>query len=287
MTIMNRLKRKSSDNKLPSNGLTAGLKAVLGKLSRGATQGLVSVEQTATFLRIPSRNAALLLGKLYRRGWLARVRRGLYYILPLETESSRQGIASDPWVLASVAFSPCYIGGWSAAEYWGLTEQLFRSTFVATGWSARQKTMNLLNTEFFLVRVSKDRLRNSTDIWRGTSKVAVSDREQTIVDGLLNPTWVGGMRHLIDILRNYGDSSERNLDKLLSDAKRVGKGSALKRLGYLAEKLWPEEKRLIRAARAGVSKGFIKLDPSVKSRGKFVRRWGLWDNIALEENPEQ
>ena len=31
----------------------------------------------------------------------------------------------DPLVIAEKLFSPCYVGGWSAAEYWGITEQIF------------------------------------------------------------------------------------------------------------------------------------------------------------------
>ena len=38
----------------------------------------------------------------------------------------------DPWVIAAQLYGPCYIGGWSAAEYWDLTEQIFRTVVVMT-----------------------------------------------------------------------------------------------------------------------------------------------------------
>lgn len=76
------------------------------------------------FPRAPRRSAF--------HGWPRRVRRGLYLVLPLEAQSDRAITVEDPWILADELFSPCYIGGWSAAQHWGLTEQIFRSVFVVT-----------------------------------------------------------------------------------------------------------------------------------------------------------
>ncbi len=69
------------------------------------------------------------------------------------------------------AFAPAYIGGWSAAEHWGLTEQLFRSTFVVTAGSVRTTTSTLLGAEFRLVRVPPERVASVPSAWRGAVKV--------------------------------------------------------------------------------------------------------------------
>ena len=56
-----------------------------------------------------------------------------------------------------------------------------------------------------------------------------------------------------------------------------------KRLGYLVEQLGIEADDLVAACRERRGAGLIALDPSVKARGRIVRRWGLRDNIALQE----
>ena len=44
----------------------------------------------------------------------------------------------DAWVVAERTFSPCYVGGWSACQYWGLTEQVFRTMLVVTAKKVRR-----------------------------------------------------------------------------------------------------------------------------------------------------
>src|SRR5437868_6126194 len=111
----------------------------VAKLSRVARAGLVQVADAESALGLQLREAAARLGALARQGWLSRVRRGLYSIVPIEADPRRPVIPEDPWVLAVAAFSPCYIGGWSAAEHWELTEQIFRSTLVVTSASVRSR----------------------------------------------------------------------------------------------------------------------------------------------------
>ncbi len=186
-------------------------------------------------------------------------------------------------MLAREVFSPCYIGGWTAAEHWGLTEQIFRSTFVVTAGHARRGSPTLLGTEFHIVRVPASRLKGIATVWRGRNRVSVSDRERTIADALLHPEWVGGIRHLAEMMTTYWESAERNPTRLLKSLDRLGRGAAFKRFGYLAEALWPEAGEVVETARARLSAGFIKLDPSVASRGRLNNRWGLSVNVSLND----
>jgi predicted transcriptional regulator of viral defense system len=232
---------------------------------------------------LPRRKTAMSLGALARRGWLLRARRGLYYVLPLEAQPGRPTISEDPWVLAREAFSPCYIGGWSAAEHWGLTEQLFRSTLVVTAKNFRTTKINVLGNEFRLFRVPHSRIAGTINVWRGRERVPISDRERTIIDALRRPELCGGVRHLADIMREYGRSAERDFRKLANVAREFANGATWKRLGYLAEVLWPEEKALAEEARNHLTAGIVKLDPRVSRRGTLLRRWGLWINAAISK----
>lgn len=222
-----------------------------------------------------------MLSRLVRRGWLSRVRRGLYLILPLE--AGREGTAiEDPWVLAREIYAPCYIGGWTAAEHWGLTDQLFRETFVVTSASIRRSQQTFLGAEFHLTRVTPARVAQVGQIWRGRERIAVSDRERTIADALANPAWVGGIRHFVEILRAYRESKEWNSNRLIERLEEIGSGASFKRLGYLAETVLKSNPSLVKEALTRRTSGIVKLDPAIAERGLINTRWGLSINVSVE-----
>lgn len=267
----------SSERRTPSRNP----KDKLRLLAREAHGGLVTTERAAELLGLSPSQASLTLGRLVRRGWLARARRGLYLVLPLEAGRDF-GAIEDPWVLARELFAPCYVGGWTATEHWNLTEQLFRSVFVVTAANIRHSGEAFLGAEFHLVRGKQDRVARVSAIWRAQERVAVSDRERTIADGLATPSWVGGVRHLVDILRAYRVSKDWNPGRLLERLDEVRSGAAFKRLGYLLERELDADPHLVNAAFARRTAGVVKLDPAVGERGHLSTRWRLWVNVSRE-----
>jgi predicted transcriptional regulator of viral defense system len=102
----------------------------------------------------------LILSRLCRKGWLQRLKAGVYRIVPIGSESASL-IPEDAWAIAMELFSPCYISGWTAAEHWELTEQIFNSTVVLTGHKQRKKEITIAG----LVYRTKFRLsRNCREI---------------------------------------------------------------------------------------------------------------------------
>jgi predicted transcriptional regulator of viral defense system len=88
-----------------------------------AAKEVVSVDITSRTLGITRRAAAKLLSRWKQQGWLRRIGHGLYVPVPLDLAASAQVVA-DPWVLMPTLFNQCYIGGWTAAHHWELTEYL-------------------------------------------------------------------------------------------------------------------------------------------------------------------
>src|SRR5207253_10871002 len=127
--------------------------------------------------------------------------------------------------LAMAAFVPCYIGGWSAAEHWGLTEQLFRETFVVTGAHVRAIRKSIGGVTFRLARVAAKRAVGDATVWRGTARASCSTPELTLVDGAARPSWLGGVRHLTETLARYAESPSPNLTNLSAHLKRLGRGA--------------------------------------------------------------
>lgn len=103
-----------------------------------------------------------------------------------------------------------------------------------------------------------------------------------MVDCLRHPDLAGGIRHVAHIMREYGSIKEHDFSKLIKVAPNAANGAAWKRLGYLAELLWPGEEAIIAEALKHVTTGYVALDPTVRKKGRILRRWRLRVNVSLK-----
>jgi len=181
----------------------------------------------------------------------------------------------DPWIIAERLFSPCYIGGWSAAEYWDLTEQIFRTVVVLTTQKPRDRAPVIKGTSFMLRTISVKALFGTKPVWKGQVKVSVSNPTRTILDMLIDPKLGGGIRPTVDIFLSYLKSDNKNIQLLIDYAKRLGNGAVFKRLGFLLERYAPDQEAAMNECKAQLTKGNVKLDPGLKA-DKLITRWRLW-----------
>lgn len=245
----------------------------LSAIVRG-TKGTISVKDAAGILKVTSTDAAKMLSRLAKNGWLSRVRRGLYVRVPLESLTLDIPL-EDPWIIADRLFSPCYIGGWSAAEYWDLTEQIFRTVVVMTMQKPRDRAPVIRGTSFMVRTLSEKAFFGTKPIWRERVKVSVSDPTRTVLDILADPKLGGGIRPTTDILLNYLKSESKDMQMLVDYAKRLGNGAVFKRLGFLLERYAPDQEIALNECRSQLTKGNVRLDPSLKA-DKLITRWRLW-----------
>ncbi len=254
-------------------GLSGTSREQLSRVLRQA-KGAISPADASRALNVERAEAARLLAGWSTRGWLTRVHRGLYVPVPLE--SSTPDIAlEDAWVIADRLFTPCYIGGWSAAEHWGFTEQLFRSTLVATTRRPRARRVEARGAVFIVRTVGEAAMFGSKPVWRGRVKVNVADPTRTILDMLDAPALGGGIRSVLDILKAYLGSKYRDPRLLIRYANQLGNRAVFKRLGYLVATFFPNEAEIITECRKRLSAGNAKLDPKLPTE-RLNTAWRLW-----------
>ncbi|MEK7667707.1 MAG: type IV toxin-antitoxin system AbiEi family antitoxin domain-containing protein, partial [Gemmatimonadota bacterium] len=69
--------------------------------------------------------------RLVRKGWLERLRPGLYHLVP--AERGREGVAdTNPLAAGALLVAPYFYSFGTACTYHGLTEQVFSEVYVAT-----------------------------------------------------------------------------------------------------------------------------------------------------------
>jgi len=241
---------------------------------------LFSIKDASKIIGLSVKDTRLYLGYFARRGWLSRVKQGIYISVPLGTVSPQE-YKENPWIVANRIFAPCNIGGWSAAEHWEFTDQIFSSIFVFTARIFRKKNITIQGTEFILKLVRAKKIRHTKSIWIENVKVRVSDPSQTIVDVLDDPAVGAGIRHVSDIVRNYFNSEYRNNIELLNYIKENKNRTVYKRLGYILEISDINVPDLINECHKNISSGYSILDPAIKTKGSFKRRWNLRVNAEV------
>jgi predicted transcriptional regulator of viral defense system len=239
-----------------------------------ATKGTITVQQATEALKVSQTAAAKILSQLAAKGWLARVRRGLYVPVAVDAQST-QPLIEDPWVIALAIFNPGYIGGWSAAEYWQFTEQMYRSIVVITSQKVRSQNPVIQNISLYIKNASTDAFFGIQEIWRGQVKVKISDPTRTMIDLFDDPYLGGGIRPIADMFEAYFKSQYKNTDLLVGYGDKLGNRTVFKRLGFIVEKFFPQEKELISACRQRLSQGNSKLDPGLPAR-RLSTAWKLW-----------
>ncbi len=265
-------------------GISERNRELLDRLHRQA-KGPITPASAASILSLDLPRARRVLAYFAARGWLSRVRQGLYTLVPLGASAPSEW-REDPWVVAASIFDPCYIAGWSAAEYWHLTEQIFRDIVVITAQPVRTRMVDVQDTKFLLKRLAPEKQFGLKTVWRGATKVRVSDPSKTVVDLLDDPRLAGGTRSVAAILKTYHEGEHRDDELLLSYVERLGNRAIFKRLGYLSETLRLDCPELIVQCSTYKSSGLSKLDPSISSQGKTVRRWNLRVNVAIDSAGE-
>lgn len=241
---------------------------------------LISVADVSSTLNIDRLTAARLLSRWHAQGVLRRVRRGTYAAVPL-TALGQDQVLEDPWVLVPELFGPAYVGGWSAAEHWGLTEQIFRDICVVTTRAVRRKRQLMQGIPFVLKHVRPKARFGTKAVWRGHVRVEVSTPAKTVIDMLDDPALGGGIRHVSECLAVLLETQPKEAATLIELGDQLGNGAVFKRLGYLLERRGGP-KKLLAECRKRLTSGNAKLDPGLPG-ARLITRWNLWSPAGWEQ----
>jgi predicted transcriptional regulator of viral defense system len=266
----------------PRRGIGSTAVDLIAKLKASGTD-IFRLENAARILRCTKRTASKLLHDLVRKGWLFRLKGGLYLILPLEAGHER-GLMTNLHVVAKeLAFpNPYYLGYYSALEIHDLLTHPLNGLFIASPVRRASRAIGRIQFQFILV--PRDRFWGFQPQWVTPSQqVQVSDLEKTLVDGAWEPQHVGGIPELATAMVRARDRID--LKKLIVYVKRFGKVVVAKRLGFLLETLkiiMPGAAKRLQPL-AATSRALALLDPTLPAEGRVTMRWRIRMNVPREE----
>jgi len=212
--------------------------------------------------------ARVVISRLEKRGWIERIEKGKYMIIPLGAEKGKYTL--HEFLIASMLVSPYAIAYWSALNHYGLTEQIPTTVFIQTTARKKKQKLNIFGVEYQIIRIAEKKFFGLKKEWIEETQVCITDREKTIVDCLDKPQHCGGVIEAAKALK----SRRYDTEKLSTYAERIGNSGVIRRLGYLSETLGidiklPDIK----------SRNYLYLDPTMPKQGRKNARWRLIVNL--------
>lgn len=226
-------------------------------------------------------SARSFIRALVNRGVAARLRPGLFHLVPFELGRAKEYLG-NPYVVARELLGgrEYYISHASAMDIHRMTTQPQLVVYATSPKPPRGRTV--FGTEFRFVRCPRDRFFGFAEQWVDKQeKVMVSDPERTVLDGLKAPEYCGGVT---EVAKGLGmRRSDIDVRKLVEYALRLGKSAVIGRLGQLMDVLEIGTENDRAALRQRLGKAYVLLDPTLPAEGKFLAKWRLRLNISAEE----
>jgi predicted transcriptional regulator of viral defense system len=221
------------------------------------------------------------VGKLVRRGVATRLKPGLFILVPYELGREREYLG-NPYIVARALAGgrDYYLSHASAMDAHRMVTQPQLIVHVTSARPLRGRT--ILGTEFRFVRCKPEHLFGVAEHWVDkTEKVLISDLERTIIDGLKQPEYCGG---IVQVAKGYWmRSRDMDIGRLVNYALRLDVGAVIRRLGYLLEACGVDEPAALERLRARVTATYHLLDPTLPVEGRRIARWRLRLNVSPEE----
>jgi len=225
--------------------------------------------------------ASSLLHNAVQRGLVSRIKPGTFVLIPPEMGSSAE-YAGNPYLTArSLAGNvPCFLSHASAMEIHRMVTQPQLVVFASSSKRIRNRTV--FGTEFRFVLVKPEHFFGTTRHWvTKQESVEVSDLERTVLDGLRQPEYCGGVTEVAKGL--WMRHENMKVSTLVEYALRLGVGAVTRRLGYLLELYSVAPESELERLRATLTETYLLLDPTLPKEGSHLRRWRLQLNITSHE----
>jgi predicted transcriptional regulator of viral defense system len=223
------------------------------------------------------------LYQLERRGWVARIERGKFLVIPLEAGIGRTW-SEEPYLVASALVQPAVIAYWTAMRHWNWTEQIPRVVYVQTTSRKKATGRTVFGVRYQFVTVPQTKFYGQVKEWYKGQPVFISDKEKTLIDCADDVERAGTIEELAKAIRSA--ANEISWSKLSEYIDRFPNRSAMKRLGFLFERLvdnLPDEAhRVLQDCQSALSAGVVPLQPGGKATGKISTRWRIRMNTEIE-----
>lgn len=245
------------------------------------SQVLFGIGEVKNITGLTAASARSFVRSLVERGLVTRLKPGLFILVPFELGKETEYMG-HPWLVAKALAGgkDYYLSHGTAMEVHQMLTQPQLVVYVTTLKPLRPRS--IMGTEFRIIRGQRKHLFGIEQQWvTKQEKVKVSDIDRTIIDGLKQPEYCGGITEVAQGLWMQRERISPN--RLVAYAIRLGVGAVIRRLGFLLELYEIGTDKTTEALRDHLTSTYVALDPVLPNQGKHLHRWRLRLNIEPEE----
>lgn len=224
--------------------------------------------------------ARKMLSEMVKKGWLLRLREGLYYLIPLDRDPET---FLPNWHITAaclVGDNEFYIGYYSAMEIHDLITQPALIERVVVNKQIKPSMIELQGVRFQFIYHNPKHFFGIKKQWIDKyKKVYCSDLEKTIIDCLYKPQYAGGIVEVAKAI--YKVQDELNYERFLNYCHQFGSQSVIKRFGFLID-LYEIKTPITDQLQEMKSTTWTPLDPSHEKQGRMLNKWRIQVNVDIE-----
>ncbi|MCK5806331.1 MAG: type IV toxin-antitoxin system AbiEi family antitoxin domain-containing protein [Lentisphaeria bacterium] len=225
--------------------------------------------------------ARYMAHRLVKKGWLVRLRPGLFQLVP--ASRGREGVAdSNPLAVGAVLVSPYFFSYGTACTHHGLTEQRFSEVYVAC--RERRVGERIRGNRFVFVHVPERRFFGFTEARVLGVPVQMATLERALLDAIDHPRHSGGIGEVSRIAMRA--APRVSWDELLALLRRWGSSALVQRLGYLLDLHKSSMPESVRAELLAIIRPHSKIHLGSRgrwgARGSLASPWNVLVNVPRE-----
>lgn len=202
-----------------------------------------------------------VLKSLKKKGLLISIKKDNYAIV--------EDLSENIFAISNRIFEPSYISFWTAASFYGYTEQQLKAIQIIT--TKQYKNLHVRNFMIEPTTYNKEKFYGYVKL----ENFVIVCKEKLIIDILFMPEKSGGMDEVRKIIKNMW--SEIDEKQLLIFLKKFNNKSIYNRLGYILEEL-KLKKRINTILNKHITKGYVKLNPQKPKTNKYNKKWRIVKN---------
>ncbi len=199
-----------------------------------------------------------VLKSLKKKGLIIAIKKNNYIIV--------ENLTENLYAISNRVIEPSYISFWTAASFYGYTEQQLRTIQLVT--TKQHKNIKIQNFMIESTTYNKEKFYGYLKI----KNFIIADKEKLIIDILFKPEKSGGMDEVRKIIKNMW--LEIDEKQLLLYLKKFKSKSIYNRLGYLLDEL-KLKNSLQNKIITNITKGFIKLNQQKKQIKNYNKLWRI------------
>lgn len=222
--------------------------------------------------------ARLLAHRLVAKGWLERLRPGLFQLVP--AERGTEGVAdTHPLTAGAALVDPYFFSFGTACTHHGLTEQVFAEIYLAC--QQHRRTATVRGTRYVFAYVPQHRFFGFAPTAVLGQTVQMATIERALLDAIDRPRYAGGIGEVSRIAARA--AARVSWDAVLGAARGWGSSALVQRLGYLLDLHSIDVPAEVREALLELVRPHSKIQIGPRRRwgtsGRLVQPWNVVENV--------